>query len=85
MMGFRRTVAKGATEQRLREEWYAAKAALDENKDGAALMFRRAHDALASYIWQRACKDVEEDRRKHPKKMRNQPYQGTQGTGRILP
>lgn len=84
-MGFRRTIAKDPTEQRLREEWHTAKAALDAGQEGATLMFRRAHDALASYIWRRACEDVEEDRRKHPKKMRNQTYQGQQGEGRILP
>ena len=69
--GYRRLPCSDPEEQRLRDEWYAG-------EDGAG-------DRLAAYLWDRTSREVEGDRRKHPRKARNQRYTGPIGEGRLLP
>lgn len=86
-------------EQRLREEWHKARnhrdavfadpavADRDTCLQEATAAFARAHRSLSDYIWNRAQRDVEADRRKHPKAKRNQPKPDgiTSPGGRALP
>ena len=70
--GYRRLPCSDPEEQRLQDEWYAG-------EDGAG-------GRLAAYLWNRTKTEVEEDRRKHPKKKRNQTWNGgPTGEGRLLP
>lgn len=77
MVGFRRVPTKDPEEQRLRDAWYAA-------PDGAARVI--ADKALCDYIWARVEAVVAEDRKRHPKKLRNLPVPTTGPSGgRYLP
>ncbi len=66
MVGYSQIPATDPEEQRLRDEWYAAKQIGGE-------AFDIANGKLVHYIWIRACNTVQEDRIRHPKAKRNQP------------
>lgn len=85
MVGFRNIPSSDPEEQRLRVAWHKAREAKETGAEGTALAFTRADEALISYIWQRAVKQIEDDRRKHPKARRNQKHEGPLGQGRSLP
>lgn len=79
MVGTRRLKASDPEEQRLRDAFYAAPEGSQERRDVA--------DLLAAYIWNRVSREVEADRKKHPKAKRNLPvgHEGAGGGGRYLP
>ena len=78
--------ASDPEEQRLRELWHKYKAEMESGDTQAGYNFLRVHNELASYLWNRVQAEVDEDRRKHPKKKRNMPKSndGPSG-GRALP
>lgn len=78
MPGYKGIPSRDPEEQRLREAWYAAQGA-----DRAAV-----GKQLSDYLWNRILAEVEEDRKRHPKKKRNLPVPRdieTQPGGRYLP
>lgn len=79
---------KDPKEAQLRGQWHAAKAAFDKDPSASnAAAFKHASSTLADYIWGRMSKEIEEDRRKHPKAKRNQPkpFGATPSGNRCLP
>ena len=77
MVGFRRIPTSDPEEQRLRDAWYAAETTAAKHE---------AHEALSTYIWNRVEAVVAEDRKRHPKKLRNLPVPKTGPSGgRYLP
>jgi len=75
--GYKGIPAKDQFEQRLREQWYAAKGFTKEV----------VGQKLSDYIWRRAEMQVAQDRARHPKKKRNLPVpEGVVNSGgRYLP
>ena len=51
--------------ERLRAHWYATK--------GDEVAHILANNAISAYVWDKACRQVAEDRAKHPKAKRNAP------------
>lgn len=76
-LGYRRLPSSDQTEMDLRDDWYKAKAAWETmgcpDSGLSWQAYQHANDKLAAYLWQRASRDVEADRAKHPKAKRNQP------------
>ncbi len=76
-LGYRRLPASDPVEQQLRDEWYRLKAKFEtegQPESGQTTQeFRAAHRRLSDYLWDRAVRQVEADRQKHPKAKRNQP------------
>lgn len=89
MPGYRPLVSQDPREQELRERWHALKraAAAPSATGDARLAFEIADADLSAYLWDRTRKDIDEDRRKHPKAKRNQsaPEGATPSGGRCLP
>lgn len=80
MVGRRQLPCSDPEEQRLREAFYAAEEGSNRRQQVA--------DELARYLWQRVSAEVEEDRKRHPKKKRNLPVGHDvvrQPGGRTLP
>lgn len=75
--GYRRLPASDPHEQKLRDDWYAAKRAWEDAScpDSGIVYQHFLHvDAqLSAHLWNRALDDREKDRRKHPKAKRNLP------------
>lgn len=73
-IGYREIPASDPEEQRMRKELFAARGRLVQEPGNPTLQAAEtaANHALAGYLWRRACAQVEEDRRKHPKARRNQ-------------
>jgi hypothetical protein len=63
MPGYKGIPSSDPEEQRLREAWYAAEG--DERA--------KVGQVLSDYLWNRLMAEIEEDRRRHPKKKRNLP------------
>jgi hypothetical protein len=91
-LGYRQLPSSDQTEMELRDQWYKAKIAWETagcpDSGPAHQHFRHVGDKLAAYLWQRASRDVEADRRKHPKARRNQPVPARDPeaqSNRILP
>ena len=76
-IGYKRLAAKDPEEQRLREAWHEARAALAEMGNPDTGVHRQAFqfvdEKLCAYLWKRCQDDIERDRRAHPKAQRNQP------------
>ena len=73
-------------EANYRETWHRAKAKYEENPTPATLgWFKAADRTLSDYIWNRTLREIEEDRRKHPKAKRNQPAVNNPDKQRHLP
>lgn len=88
MTGFCKMKASDPEEQRLRDNWYAAKALAETSPSPSnALAFYNANKALSDFLWRRANTIVAHDRAKHPKAKRNMPVgaMGSGSGGRILP
>lgn len=73
-IGYREIPAADPEEQRMREQLFAVRGRLVQEPGNPTLQAAEtdATRALAGYLWRRACAQVEEDRKKHPKARRNQ-------------
>jgi hypothetical protein len=74
----------------MQTKWHQLKRAWVDAGCPSTGQTRRAFDhhdrKLSDYLWEKAKKDREEDRRLHPKAKRNQPVEpGAKGEGRYLP
>ena len=66
MIGTRASYATSdPKEAELRARWHATK--------GDPASHAEVHKELSDYLWDRAMRSIEEDRKKHPKAKRNQP------------
>lgn len=76
-LGYRRLPSSDNAEMDLRDQWYKAKVEWETmgcpDSGPAQQAFQRANEQLSAYLWNRASRDVEADRAKHPKAKRNQP------------
>lgn len=76
-LGYRRLTSSDPVEMDLRDQWYKAKIeweTMGHPDSGPAYQhFQHVGERLSAYLWDRASRDVEADRRKHPKAKRNQP------------
>lgn len=91
MISDRLPPASDPEEQRLREAWHEAKEAWEADgrpsSSPSRLRFNRADSSLSTYLWNRVQREIEEDRRKHPRAKRNLPVGAERpgGGGRHLP
>lgn len=78
MPGYRNIPTSDPVEADLRRQWYDAQTA----KERDAIGYK-----LSTYLWDRVVKQVELDRKRHPKAKRNQlpPKDHVYGTNRVLP
>ena len=77
MTGYRPIPAKDPEEQRLRELWHSAPHGPAREEIGRQ---------LSAHLWNRVEAMVAEDRKRHPKKLRNLPVPKTGASGgRYLP
>ena len=88
-LGYRPLKASDAKEQELRDEWHRLKTAIESAPEDWATreQFRQVDARLSEYLWTRAERIVEADRKKHPRAKRNAAREaGTEtGRGRVLP
>lgn len=87
-IGYKHIPASDPEEQRLRDALFRARGvAISDPSPRHEADVILADKELSTYLWERACRIVAEDRAKHPKKKRNLPVpKGIEvGEGRVLP
>lgn len=86
MISTKRWFTSDPEEHAMREKWHATKAIWEAEP---CLETREAHELasgrLTNYIWNRACAQRDEDRRKHPKAKRNLPKEADATSNRAIP
>lgn len=89
-LGYKRLRAVDPVEDNLRSDWYKAKDALVDaglpDTGAHRQAFNYIDKRLSDYLWNRAKTEVEADRQRHPKALRNQPKPSDieTGEGRVI-